>query len=292
MIIMLNLRGLYSIIKWSWLKFIRIDHGFINMIMSNRQTIWDLDMIAEHSADKRGVSVERMERIIRTSDAVPKKLSHMVDGLIVFILLNNQIGSGSHEDVSKVYTNSALIFGLQILLYLVSYQDNGALGFIMYGSKARVMDGNLGRENEIVGWICDKYMLPLTALLELALLSQTEQLNIQLISVYVFMPIIVGDSFAELVGSVWGKRQIRVCGVGERNTKSIEGTMAMFMSSLAVLPCGAVFHDASLGWYVLAVVVSGVSTFIELYAPRSTDNVFMVIGNLVCCIVYQRILEA
>lgn len=238
--------------------------------------------------------MEITEQRIRTADAVPKKLSHIVDGMIVFVLTMQQLDKGGEQSFADIYTYSSIIIMLQLLVYLASYQNNGKLGYVMYGSKARVMDGILGRENEIFGWICDKYMLPITAMLEALLNGQIEEERMVLVSYFVFIPIIVGDSFGELVGSAWGKQKIRVWGMGERNTKSIEGTLAVFVSSLVTLWSVAAYElsgrfQDTFGWYLLAVVVSGVSTFVELYAPRSTDNVFMVIANLGCCILYGTV---
>ena len=100
------------------------------------------------------------------------------------------------------------------------------------------------------------------------------------------MPIIVGDSFGEIVGGTWGKQKIQVWGMGETNKKSYEGTAAVFLSSLVCLIGAAAYYNLNSSAYALAFVCSFVSTFVELYAPRSTDNVFMLLANLACCILF------
>ena len=106
------------------------------------------------------------------------------------------------------------------------------------------------------------------------------------ISFMIFMPIIVGDSFGEIVGGTWGKQKIQVWGMGEANKKSYEGTAAVFLSSLVCLIGATAHYNLNSAAYALAFVCSVVSTFVELYAPRSTDNVFMLLGNLGCCLLF------
>jgi len=326
LLVVFNLRGVYVVLKYGMLRRISMRQSDINLAFSNRTHEWDLDALVGRLCDERrlekdaaggleagsvvrtpvgaskgpahGVdrlgddtrraeAVEVAERAIRTADAVPKKLSHIVDGLIVYVLSVQQAGADSGGTTfNKVYTYSAIVLMMQLFLYLASYGDAGAVGVVMYASKARVMDGSLGRENEIFGWICDKYMLPVVALLETALSRYIDLDDARLISAFTFLPIIIGDSFGEVVGSAFGKQTIKVWGMGERNTKSVEGTAAVFVSSLVSLVGAALYEGAALEWYALAVVVSAVSTAIELYAPRSTDNVMMLTGNLACCLLF------
>jgi dolichol kinase len=226
-----------------------------------------------------------MARRFRTADAFPKKLSHIIDGLVVFMLSVQQIGN-TDETLIGVLTLSGSIIFIQLFMYGISYANNKGLGFIMYGSKARIMDGYLGRENEIFGWICDKYMLPLSFVLEQLLGKYLDDKLIRPVSFMIFMPIIVGDSFGEIIGSTYGKQQIKVWGMGETNKKSYEGTAAVFISSFICLIGAVIYYKLNIIGYVLALVCSLISTVVELYAPRSTDNVFMLLANLACCILF------
>ena len=45
------------------------------------------------------------------------------------------------------------------------------------------------------------------------------------------MPLLWGDSFGEIVGSFFGRLTFQVKGLGDVNTKTVEGTLAVFVSS-------------------------------------------------------------
>ena len=45
------------------------------------------------------------------------------------------------------------------------------------------------------------------------------------------MPLLWGDSFGEIIGSFFGKITFEVRGLGDVNTKTVEGTVAVFASS-------------------------------------------------------------
>ena len=310
-LMLFNLRGIYVILKWAMLKHYKITEKNFNVIMSNRNNnIWNLQSVlideqrrlnnrvspssivdeengcyAEDTTVDTTVDTTEISRRMRTADAFPKKLSHVVDGLVVFILSVQQLGNDTHSLIDVITLSGAIIM-LQLIMYGVSYSDNGKLGFIMYGSKARIMDGYLGRENEIFGWICDKYMLPLSFALEQLLGEHLDESLVKPVSFMIFMPIIVGDSFGEIIGSTWGKQKINVWGMGEINKKSYEGTFAVFASSLICLVGASAYYKLNIFAYILAFVCSFVSTIVELYAPRSTDNVFMLIANLGCCLLF------
>ena len=74
--------------------------------------------------------------------------------------------------------------------------------------------------------------------------------------------------------------------MGETNKKSYEGTIAVFVSSFVCLISAAAYYKMNPIAYLLAFTCSAVSTFVELYAPRSTDNVFMLLANLGCCLLF------
>jgi dolichol kinase len=90
----------------------------------------------------------------------------------------------------------------------------------------------------------------------------------------------VGDAFAEIIGSCFGSYEFEVLGVGEVNKKTLEGVLAMFITTL-VSCVGAVWFADSRGdlingnsasWLTVAALVSVLSTVMETFSPRSTDN--------------------
>eukprot|EP00933_Yihiella_yeosuensis_P017880 TRINITY_DN14867_c0_g1_i2.p1 TRINITY_DN14867_c0_g1~~TRINITY_DN14867_c0_g1_i2.p1 ORF type:complete len:371 (+),score=19.43 TRINITY_DN14867_c0_g1_i2:74-1186(+) len=113
------------------------------------------------------------------------------------------------------------------------------------------------------------FIVPLYPLSQSALLLQL-----------IWMPVAIGDAMAEIVGSVWGKHRFEVTGVGDKNTKSIEGVVAMFMSVL-LTSIGAAFlaklegriaPGTMHGWIMVSFMIAVGTTIAETYSPRSTDN--------------------
>lgn len=82
------------------------------------------------------------EKKMRTVDGWTKKIAHTYDGLLVFILSAQSFSSS--EDATKTYSLAYMISLLYMILYVVSYRQNGTLGWIIYGAKSRIMDGYLG----------------------------------------------------------------------------------------------------------------------------------------------------
>lgn len=102
------------------------------------------------------------------------------------------------------------------------------------------------------------------------------------------LPCAFGDCMAEIVG-VMGVLRFKVTGCGEENTKSVEGMLAMFFTSLfAISP----WNEFIGGWTGLAIV-SFLATIGETWAPRCTDNFFIpLFSGLGCYIAMALLLPA
>jgi len=86
------------------------------------------------------------------------------------------------------------------------------------------------------------------------------------------LPMAYGDAAASIIGEKYGKRRCKL--VAE---KSLEGSVAMFLVSLASSSAGLVFFSALYHFSVLNVLVatvaaSAVATLIEGFSPMSFDN--------------------
>lgn len=83
----------------------------------------------------------------------------------------------------------------------------------------------------------------------------------------------VGDAFAALVGKKYGRHKIKWKYADPR--KSIEGSLAMFISSavavLCVLMAGQQLHPVAC--LVVALAGAGVATIVELVTPNGMDTV-------------------
>lgn len=100
------------------------------------------------------------------------------------------------------------------------------------------------------GWLDDKYLV--------------------LASMYAWG---VGDAFAALVGKKFGKHKIHLKYVDKR--KSLEGTMAMFVTSLVTVAVVLLYRGglSTLGYIVIPVIAAAVSAIVELYTPGGMDTV-------------------
>ncbi len=166
---------------------------------------------------------------------------------------------------------------------LAAYRSDGFLGRVAYGAQTRIMDGVLGRANCLVIftlWNLFKFfMVPLGARLGATFPPQTYAT----VFAFIWVSYLGSDALSEIVGSLWGKQKLRVWGIGEVNRKSLAGTGACFVGSLAI--CLSLVHANGLGlaWVGLAVVVSVSNTAFELFSPRGTDDFTMATANALLC---------
>jgi dolichol kinase len=91
------------------------------------------------------------------------------------------------------------------------------------------------------------------------------------------------DALSEIVGSLVGRQKLRVWGVGEVNRKSVAGTWACFLGSLAICLSLVAANGLGTAWVGLAVAVSLSNTFFELASPRGTDDFTMATANALLC---------
>ena len=114
-----------------------------------------------------------------------------------------------------------------------------------YGAQTRIMDGTLGRANCLVItmlWSVFKFfMVPLGFQLAAVFPPATYAT----LFAFVWLSYLVGDGTAEIVGQLFGKQKLRVWGIGEVNRKSVAGTWACFLGSLAI--CLWLVHANGLG---------------------------------------------
>jgi dolichol kinase len=71
--------------------------------------------------------------------------------------------------------------------------------------------------------------------------------------------------------------------VGEVNRKSVAGTWACFLGSLAICLALVSANGLGLPWVGLAVAVSVSNTVFELFSPRGTDDFTMACASALLC---------
>lgn len=94
----------------------------------------------------------------------------------------------------------------------------------------------------------------------------------------------IGDAFAAIVGKKYGSHKLQ--GKFIDGKKSVEGTMAMFMTSALsvaiVLLCRGAL--STVGYIVIPLVTAAVSAAVELYSKNGMDTVFCPLAAMVVLI--------
>ena len=172
----------------------------------------------------------------------------------------------------------AAILHLPVIFTIKKYAEFHSIGdFVFQG--CRIRDGQYGRFNQIVVnyWA---YCARIIMNIMLTARNYDEPMN-QVLWALAVQPLIWGDTFGEVVGSFFGRMEFDVIGIGEINKKTVEGTLAVFVSSLVGLvlmykltvPDGADMFAYS--YMTTFCYHAFLSMIVEVGAPRSTDNFFL-----------------
>ena len=83
------------------------------------------------------------------------------------------------------------------------------------------------------------------------------------------MPMTWGDAFAAIIGQRYGAHKFSIVG----QTRSVEGSLAMFIFSFVAVALTFLVFSASLGTsLVVALVVAIIATLVEAFSPFGLDN--------------------
>jgi dolichol kinase len=270
---------------WGWLWY-RVKRLLLRRIVgltpdelatsfaSRMDTPFDLQALLGRHSERR---IRIVDMITRRGRTVPPLLSGFI--YLYFHISRNPVreslAMGIQDNFLDAIVFSAVLIG--------SYYSSGFWGRVFYGAHARIMDGRLARANVLlIGtmWTLFKFvMIPIG--LQLAAVFPVETYAV--LFVFIWVTYVVSDALSEVVGALFGRQKLRVWGIGDVNRKSVAGTWACFLSSLAV--CVAVVFARQLppSWLALAVVVSVVNTAMELFSPRGTDDFTMATANALVC---------
>jgi hypothetical protein len=234
--------------------------------------------------DLQGLLQGRSERRIRIADMIGRRGRYVTIGLLGFWFLYSSIAKDPQPSFLTKGLQGNLIDALVFSwILLASYRWDGWLGRVMWGPQARIMDGTLGRANcLLIGtlWSLFRFvMIPLGLQLGRAFPPSTYAT----VFAFIWISYLTSDALSEIVGSLFGKQKLKVWGIGEVNRKSIAGTWACFLGSLAV--CSALVWSNGLptSWFGLALAVSLSNTAFELFSPRGTDDFTMATANALVC---------
>jgi hypothetical protein len=240
--------------------------------------------------DLAGLLEGHSERLVRIADMVGRRGRYVTIGMLGYSYIYTRIALQPRADFLVAGLQESLFdaLGYSWLMLALFYSD-GFLGRVAYGAQTRIMDGVLGRANALVIltlWSLFKFiMVPLGAELAAAFPPSTYGALFAI----VWISYLGGDALSEIVGSLWGRQKLRVWGIGEVNRKSVAGTMACFLGSLAI--CLWLVYANGLGrsWVGLALAVSVSNTAFELFSPRGTDDFTMATANALLCWAFGRL---
>jgi hypothetical protein len=259
-----------ALLRWAGLSREEIAAAF----RSRMGTAFDLRRLLERHSERR----------IRIADMVGRRGRFVTLGLMGMFYLRSRIALEPKPDFLVAGFMDNLFDGLVVSwVMLATYRANGFIGRVTWGAQSRVMDGVLARANCLLIftlWSVFKFiMVPLGAQLAVRFPPQTYAT----LFAFIWISYLGSDALSEIVGSLWGKQRLRVWGVGEVNRKSIAGTVACFLGSLAICLAFVAAGGLGLAWVGLALVVSLSNTVLELASPRGTDDFTMATGNALLC---------
>ena len=250
-------------------------HEHYNLIIGPRSewTGKEVDLIVNTYGKKR----------IKIMDAINRRMGHTVINIfrIVFYVYLC--------DTNELRLKTAML-QLPVISTLKILTESGNRFFdigryIFQGS--RVFDGRYGRFNLVVVnfWAYAGRIIMFQMLVRS---NQSDEAKGILFALSM-MPLLWGDSFGEIIGSFFGKWTFQVRGLGDVNTKTVEGTFAVFASSFVaqIFVYYYMFELSSgSGFFVLHPVLvffytCVIAAFVESAAPRSTDNFFLQTLSLV-----------
>ena len=187
--------------------------------------------------DVAALTAKYSERKIRIADMVGRRGRFAILAFAGLYALYTQVLKNPQPDFAVSFATTNLAEGvLGSWIFLGVFYLNGFIGAAFYGPQSRVMDGYLGRANNLLIttlWAAFKFvMVPMS----LALASVYPREQFAVVFGLIWLSYITTDAFAEIFGSLFGKQTIKVWGVGDVNRKSVVGVVAGFAGALVGEP--------------------------------------------------------
>ena len=234
--------------------------------------------------DLSAILAAHSERRIRIIDMVGRRGRSLTLASVYTAYVYLRVASGTEPR----FLTAALADGLLDAIvmswfYVGTFYSSGLLARVIYGAPARIMDGNLGRANLlyiVALWSAFKFvMVPIGAKLG----PLFPHRHYAALFGFVWISYQAADTLAEVVGCTLGRQKLRVWGIGQVNRKSVAGTAACFLGSLAACLLIVWANSLPLPWLGLALVISVSNTVFELFSPRGTDDFTMATANALLC---------
>ena len=227
------------------------------------------------------------EHTIRIIDMVGRRGRSLLLMIVGFALVYSRIYADPHPEDLAVSLNASFFDALVMSWWtILTFHNDGVLGHMAYGAQTRILDGIQGRANALcimTLWNGFKFvMIPLGVLLAHVYPPET---YVVLYS-FIWLSYGIADFASEIFGSLWGRQEIRVWGLGDIKRKSWLGVFAAFICTLIANMTIIYFGHLSLPWAVLGILLAFVNPLVELVSPRGTDDFTMATTNALICLAF------
>jgi CDP-diglyceride synthetase len=278
---------LFMTVLWGWLWY-GIRRGLLKSVagFSNEELKEVFSSRMNRPFDLAPYLARHSERRIRILDMVGRRGRFITLGAVGFYHLYARIAQDPAQNrqfLTVVLQDGLFDAVLLSWVALAAYRSDGFLGRVFYGAQSRLMDGTLARANCLL-------ITTLWAAFRLVMVPIGVQLSARFpthtyaaLFGFVWLSYMAADALSEIVGALFGKQKLRVWGLGDVNRKSVEGTVAGFVGSLAVCLLIVSHQGLPSSWLWLALAVSISNTTLELFSPRGTDDFTMATANALLC---------
>jgi dolichol kinase len=224
------------------------------------------------------------ERKIRIFDMIGRRGRFITLGAVGFSHFYARLSKEPTADFLTLVMTDGL-FDAVFLCWaaILAYRSDGFFGRVFYGAQSRLMDGSLARANCLLITTLWSGFRLVAVPIGIQLTRYFPPHTFAALFGFVWLSYMAADALSEVVGSLFGKQTLRVWGLGDVNRKSVAGTWAAFLGSLAVCLLVIWQQGLPLPWLGLAVVISLSNTFFELFSPRGTDDFTMATANALLC---------
>ena len=234
--------------------------------------------------DVAALVARHSERRIRIIDMIGRRGRFITLAMAGFFYLYARVQQEQSPTFATFFLQDNLFDAvITSWVFLAFYYSNGWLAAAFYGPQSRIMDGVLARANCLLIstlWTVFKFvMVPVGS--QLAIVYPPGQFAV--VFALIWGSYIVTDALAEVGGSLFGRQNIRVWGIGDVNRKSIGGTVSGFVGALVFCVAMVLANQLGGAWLALAVLIAASNTVLELFSPRGTDDFTMATANALIC---------
>ncbi|MEO5822768.1 MAG: hypothetical protein ABIT71_19860 [Vicinamibacteraceae bacterium] len=237
--------------------------------------------------DVAALTAKYSERSIRIADMIGRRGRFITLQAPMCFFLYKRLRETPDMSFATAFLGDSLFDAVLVgWIFLAVFWHSGFLGATFYGPQSRIMDGMLARANCLLIttlWAAFKFiMVPIGGVL--ATLYPKNEFAV--VFALIWVSYMMTDACAEIFGSLFGKQNIKVWGVGDVNRKSVVGVVAGFLGAFIVGLIVVLSQGLGLPWIGLTFTIALAGTLVELYSPRGTDDITMMTTNALLCLAF------